>query len=91
MLRVTLEMVPFGIEERKRTIGTIEISNVGGNAASGNYKVRHVRDDGWEGSVELFAFPRKRGAWSLLLRALLPDQELPVAVRSAACCESRLR
>lgn len=39
MIRCTVELVPHGDENRKRTIGCIEIANVGGTANVGNYAV----------------------------------------------------
>ena len=38
MLRLTLEIVPFGDESRKRTIGRLEIANdATGDVETGNY------------------------------------------------------
>lgn len=39
MLRCTIELVPGGIEDRKRVIGLVEIANVGGDVVVGNYRV----------------------------------------------------
>lgn len=39
MIRCTIEMLPGGDESRKRTIGLVEIANVGGTEAVGNYSV----------------------------------------------------
>ena len=39
MLRCTIELLPGGDESRKRTIGVIEIANVGGTREVGNYSV----------------------------------------------------
>ena len=40
MIRCTIEVVPFGIEERKKKIGMIEIGNDGsGGHETGNYNV----------------------------------------------------
>ena len=39
MMRVTIEILPGGSEERARTIGLIEIANVGGDASRGDYAV----------------------------------------------------
>lgn len=73
MLRVTIELVPLGIESRARVIATGTIANVGtGTPASGNYRVelRDAAGRKWKnGQVEGFA--RKRLlAWDLLYRAL---------------------
>lgn len=39
MLRCTIELLPGGDEGRKRTIGVVEIANVGGTQQVGNYSV----------------------------------------------------
>lgn len=75
MIRVTIQLLPFGSEAKARHLGTIDIANDGtGTAERGNYKVRlagfrgpHTR---WrEGAVR--DFPRiSRGPYDLLLRAL---------------------
>jgi hypothetical protein len=37
MIRCTIELLPGGDEDRKRTIGLVEIANVGGTHEKGNY------------------------------------------------------
>lgn len=39
MIRATLEMIPGGNEARARTIGLVEIANVGGDRIHGDYVV----------------------------------------------------
>jgi hypothetical protein len=39
MLRCTIELLPGGDESRARTIGLVEIANIGGTAEVGNYSV----------------------------------------------------
>lgn len=39
MIRVTIDLLPGGDESRARTIGLIEIANVGGTLDIGNYAV----------------------------------------------------
>jgi hypothetical protein len=75
MIRVTVELVPFGFEENKRHLGTAEIWNdATGTLDVGNYKYRLSKwgrpDVNWkEGKVK--GFPRKsRGAWDLLYLVL---------------------
>jgi hypothetical protein len=73
MIRVTVELVPFGIESRKRPPGTIVIANdATGSMTTGNYKFRMTTRDGSkykEGRVE--GFPRQRLlAYDLLFRCL---------------------
>lgn len=75
MLRITLELLPHGDQSRKRHLGTIEISNVGGTPTRGNYRVRLSKrgkpNQLWkEGKVT--EFPRKRlRPYDLLYRALM--------------------
>ena len=77
MLRITIELIPHGVEEAKRTLTTAEIWNTSGatDENSGNYSFK-LMDCGRlhsrtfrQGSVE--GFPRKKmTAWSLLKRVL---------------------
>lgn len=47
MLRVTVELVPWGIEEEKRTLKVLEIYNDGtGSKTKGNYGYRFKRTNG---------------------------------------------
>ncbi len=73
MLRVTIELVPWGIESRAKVIATGTIANTGtGTQTSGDYRIelRDAAGRRWKsGHVE--GFPRKRLlAWDLLYRAL---------------------
>lgn len=72
MLRVTLEMVPFGQEATKRTIGVIEISNIGGDSNYGKYEASLLSDEDTSGKKDVFidCFERSNGAWSLVRRAI---------------------
>ena len=79
MIRVTVEILPFGYEERKCVLGTAKIWNdCTGDRETGNYRYKLYRA-GPDGKLERRAwkqgavrdFPRmKRGAWDLLFRAL---------------------
>ena len=70
MLRVTVDLVPFGLEKSKRTLYTMEIGNIGDRGVtytkSGDprfsYKVRSIRDDGEviEHGTVIKGFDRKR-------------------------------
>jgi hypothetical protein len=70
MIRVTVDLVPHGVESRKRTIGTLTIRNTGtGTEEVGNYKAvlnaEYMKGDGRSGQV--FSFHRKnRSVWSLV-------------------------
>lgn len=75
MIKVTVELYPFGNESRKRVLCTGKIWNDGtGSKTSGNYRYRLMCVGGsrmWrEGSVK--GFPRKRkSVWWLLAKCLL--------------------
>jgi len=73
VLRITIELVPWGIESRAKIIATGTIANTGtGTPTSGNYRVelRDATDRKWK-SGTITGFPRKRLlAWDLLYRAL---------------------
>ena len=73
MLRVTIELVPWGVESRAKVIATGTIANTGtGTPTSGDYRIelRDAAGRKWKtGHIE--GFPRKRLlAWDLLYRAL---------------------
>jgi hypothetical protein len=73
MLRVTIELVPWGIESRAKVIATGTIANTGtGTPTSGDYRIelRDAAGRKWK-SGSVTGFPRKRLlAWHLLYRAL---------------------
>lgn len=76
MIRVTIELVPYGFENLKKTLHVMTIDNDGmGTPTFGDYNVWLSRrgqqiNTVWKrGRVE--GFPRKRlGAYDLLYRAL---------------------
>lgn len=45
MIRVTIEMCPFGDESKPRTIATFKIANVGGTHTESIYEADAVVDD----------------------------------------------
>ena len=76
MLRVTVELLPHGMEANKRVLGVATITNDGtGNEAIGNYRATFSKwapqqDKPWKtGRVEGF-HRNLRGPWDLLFRAL---------------------
>jgi len=79
MIRVTVEMLPGGNEERKYHLGTAYIANDGETSANtngsrGSYEVvlskRGQPESIWKAG-RVFNFPRKRLLmWDLLYRAL---------------------
>jgi hypothetical protein len=76
MLRVTIEVVPKGDENRRRHLGTVEIANEGtGSTELGNYAVRLAKfgrpQQHWmKGAVRGFDRLR-RGPYDLLLQCLI--------------------
>lgn len=73
MLRVTLEVVPFGVEEEAKVIGTMLIANDGtGGYSVGNYAYALTYTDRPSdvatGTVKNFS--RSLGAWSLVKKIL---------------------
>ena len=85
MIRITVELVPFGYETMKRTIGTATIVNDGTGKprqTRGNYNVKLMTAAGrlWK-ECRVEGFPRTRlGAWDILYRALtnlLADRNPP--------------
>lgn len=73
MLRITIELVPWGIESRAKVIATGTIANAGtGTPTSGDYRIelRDAAGRKWK-SGSIAGFPRRRLlAWDLLYRAL---------------------
>lgn len=74
MIRITVELLPFGLESNKKILGIMEIWNkVTGTTFSGNYGFRIFRKGSktvWK-SGDIEGFPRKRLlSWDLLYRCL---------------------
>jgi hypothetical protein len=71
MLRITVELIPRGIESQKEHLGSIEIYNTGtGNLTTGNYAyvVRDKDRVAKEGSI--FGHKRDASFWKLIRRVL---------------------
>jgi len=73
MLRVTIELVPYGIEEDAQRIGTMLIANDGtGSYKFGNYAYAYDYtdrpDDPESGTVTRYS--RADGAWKLVKKIL---------------------
>jgi hypothetical protein len=75
MIRITIELLPFGFEENKRHLGTITIANDASDTlTSGNYKAKLSQSGEsarpWK-ETYIKDFPRKqRNAYDLLYRVL---------------------
>jgi len=73
MLRVTIELVPFGVEAEARKIGTMVIANDGtGSSRVGNYAYAftYADRDAEVATGTIKNFPRSLGAWSLVRKIL---------------------
>ena len=83
-LRITVDLIPHGVEENARTIGTLYIGNNGsGTAKHGNYEFT-LRGSVHGGGVDVWhinqhkGFLRERGYWSLIkdiLNSIETDHE----------------
>lgn len=71
MIRVTVELIPWGIGT-PRKLGELRIANVGGSRTRGNYICRLFGKGGAEMGVERIEnWPRlQRHVWDLVARAL---------------------
>lgn len=70
MLRVTVDLVPFGDEDRALKIAEAVIYNDGtGDSVSGNY-VAGFCERGWIGMTKVKNFKRRRHVWALVRSAL---------------------
>lgn len=72
MLRVTVELVPQGREDRKRTLVVGTIANMGKDPRKGTYKIRlyDVLDRPYRSAV-ITGWPRtRRHVWQLVREAL---------------------
>lgn len=85
MLRVTVELVPFGEEAHKRTLSTLIIGNTGeGDARMGHYRITYQPGEpGYAHQVRtLRDFARTAGHLALVEEAIR-CLRLPPAVRRA--------
>ena len=68
-LRVTVEIVPFGEEKEKRTIGVANISNIGGKDVC-NYVYNYKDNDGTVVEGTIYNHDRSDGALELIHRVI---------------------
>lgn len=68
MIVVKVEIWPFGDKSQARTIGCMEIANVGGDLSKGEYKADFKCDSGLP-TIHL-SHNRFEGAWTLVSKAL---------------------
>lgn len=74
MLKVTIDMVPFGIKEQTRTIGEIEIALIHNDRGTGHYRSR-ISVDGKGPSQPVrnevrLTHPRNEGAYRLVQKCI---------------------
>lgn len=74
MLRITIELVPFGNEDEAKQIGQMVLANdASGDSTTGNYEAI-IAPDAWTGAgerhVKLEGFNRRLGAWELVKKIL---------------------
>jgi len=70
VLRITVELVPFGDEDHKRKIAEMVIANSGdGTGIEGSYEA-WTAPDGWSGEPAMYgkldSFNRKQSVWELV-------------------------
>lgn len=81
MIRVTIELWPYGREENKKTLGVIHIANdATGTPHRGNYQAKFRRSskslgslviEKWSPAIRVCGFPRRSlTVYDLLLRVL---------------------
>lgn len=71
MIRVRVDLVPYGNEGEAKEIGQLVLANDGyGNVFTGNYVFVYADNSGneYEGSVK--DFPRSQGIWKLISECL---------------------
>ena len=82
VIRVRVDLVPFGNEDEAKEIGQLVLANDGsGNAFTGNYVFVYADNHGEEHEGSVKDFPRKQGIWELIEECLsnsvdVHDEEL---------------
>jgi hypothetical protein len=94
MIRVTIEMIPQGIEEKRETLASVQIVNTMNHPLPGwgNYEVRITQGDVGE-NFEIKSHLRSDGLWKLLKRvfAWVELSRVVVAVPMSKSEMKRLR
>ena len=71
MIRVRVDLVPFGNEDQAKQIGELVLANDGyGNIFTGNYVFVYADDNGQECEGSVKDFPRQQGIWKLIAECL---------------------
>ena len=77
MIRVRVDLVPFGNEDEAKEIGQLVLANDGsGNAFTGNYVFVYADDSGREHEGSVKDFPRQQGIWELLAECLANSEDV---------------
>jgi hypothetical protein len=71
MLDITIDLVPFGLEPRRKNIARVKIWNdASGTFEIGNYGYRLTLDDGSKIEGEYKGFKREKGVFHLMKEIL---------------------
>ena len=76
MIRVRVDLVPFGNEDEAKEIGQLVLANDGyGNVFTGNYVFVYADNSGKEHEGSVKDFPRNEGIWKLIAECLNSNLE----------------
>lgn len=80
MLKVTIQLCPYGSEYNKKDLSTVYIANVGGTNEFGNYDIWVNKDPRQllrkpEAHAQVLNYPREQGAAVLTMKALQALEE----------------
>ena len=77
MIRVKVDLVPFGNEDEAKEIGQLVLANDGyGNVFTGNYVFAYADDSGNECEGSVKDFPRQQGIWKLIAECITNSTEV---------------
>lgn len=75
MIRVTVELVPFGIEEQKRKIGELVLANTGRNMSGECHYHAIFKDDSTGTHYASCRHLQNEGVWKLLQKLINHEVE----------------
>lgn len=77
MIRVRVDLIPFGNEDEVKEIGQLVLANDGsGDMFTGNYVFAYADNHGEEHEGSVKNFPRHLGFWQLIAECLTNSEEL---------------
>lgn len=89
MIRVTVELIPFGDEDHKKGLGIVEIINDGtGNHKLGNYTI-YIDSNKRGDKFKIKKFVRKHGFWKLLTEVFLKKEAIEFEKEMATSIKRR--